>query len=214
MELSIYNIKGEVTDKKVTLDDSIFGIEPNDHVIWLDVKHYMANQRQGTHKTKERSEITGSTRKLIRQKGSGGARRGDIKSPVLVGGGRVFGPKPRDYGFKLNKKEKVLARKSALSLKAKNNAIVIVEDFEFDAPKTKSFVELTKKLQLADKKVLFVLPGQNKNVYLSARNLGRVNVITASDINTYKIMDCAGLVLTESSVAAIDNLFKVRGEKQ
>lgn len=208
MELSVYNIKGEVTDKKVTLDDSIFGIEPNNHVIWLDVKQYMANQRQGTHKSKERSEVTGSTRKLIRQKGSGGARRGDIKSPVLVGGGRVFGPKPRDYSFKVNKKVKALARKSALSLKAKNNAIVVVEDFAFDAPKTKQLVELTKNLQLADKKLLFVLPNQNKNVYLSARNLGGVNVITASDINTYKIMDCAGLVMMESSVAVIDNLFK------
>ena len=208
MELSVYNIKGEVTDKKVTLDDSIFGIEPNDHVIWLDVKQYMANRRQGTHKSKERSEIAGSTRKLIRQKGSGGARRGDIKSPVLVGGGRVFGPKPRDYSFKINKKVKALARKSALSLKAKNNAIVVVEDFAFDTPKTKQIVELTKNLQLADKKLLFVLPSQNKNVYLSARNLSGINVITASDINTYKIMDCAGLVMMESSVAVIDNLFK------
>jgi large subunit ribosomal protein L4 len=212
MELAVYNIKGEVTDKKVTLDDSIFGIEPNEHVIWLDVKQYLANQRQGTHKTKERNEITGSRRKLIRQKGGGGARRGDIKSPLLVGGGRAFGPKPRDYGFKLNKKTKVLARKSALALKAKNSAIVIVEDFDFDTPKTKSLVELTKKLQLTDKKLLLVLPGQNKNVYLSARNLGKVNVITASDINTYKIMDCSSLVITESSVAAIDNHFKVQGE--
>ncbi|ULB34235.1 MULTISPECIES: 50S ribosomal protein L4 [Proteiniphilum] len=208
MELSVYNIKGEVTDKKVTLDDSIFGIEPNNHVIWLDVKQYLANRRQGTHKSKERSEITGSTRKLIRQKGSGGARRGDIKSPVLVGGGRVFGPKPRYYGFKVNKKVKELARKSALSLKAKNNAIIVVEDFVFDSPKTKQIVEITKNLQLSDKKLLLVLPGQNKNVYLSARNLSRVNVVTASDINTYKIMDCANLVITESSVAVIDNLLK------
>jgi len=208
MELSIYNINGEVTDKKVTLNDSIFGIEPNNHVIWLDVKHYLANQRQGTHKTKERNEIAGSTRKLIRQKGSGGARRGDIKSPIMVGGGRVFGPKPRDYGFKLNKKEKALARRSALSLKAKNDAILIVEDFNFDAPKTKNFAELTKKLQLADKKLLFVLPSQNKNVYLSARNLPGVEIITASDINTYKIMNCGNLVLTESSVAVIDDLLK------
>ena len=212
MELKVYNIKGEVTDKKVTLDDSIFGIEPNEHVIWLDVKLYLANQRQGTHKTKERNEITGSTRKIIRQKGSGGARRGDIKSPLLVGGGRAFGPKPRDYGFKINKKTKVLARKSALSLKARNSAIVVVEDFDFDTPKTKSLVDLTKNLQLADKKLLFVLPSQNKNVYLSARNLGKVNIITASDINTYKIMDCANLVITESSLAAIDNHFKVQGE--
>ena len=207
MELSIYNIKGEVTDKKVTLDDSIFGIEPNNHVIWLDVKRYMANQRQGTHKSKERSEVSGSTRKLIRQKGSRGARRGDINSPVLVGGGRVFGPKPRDYSFKLNKKEKTLARKSALSLKAQNNAIVVVEDFDFEAPKTRQFSEILKNLQLADKKLLFVLPGQNKNVYLSARNLQKVNIVSASDINTYKIMDCSEIVFTESSIAAIGNLF-------
>src|SRR5690554_3422556 len=212
MELAVYNIKGEVTDKKVTLDDSIFGIEPNEHVIWLDVKQYLANQRQGTHKTKERGELAGSTRKLIRQKGGGGARRGDIKSPLLVGGGRAFGPKPRDYGIKVNKKTKALARKSALSLKAKNNAIVVVEDFEFESPRTKSMVELTKNLQLADKKLLFVLPNQNKNVYLSARNLGKVNIVTASDINTYRIMDCSSLVITESSLAAIDNLFNTRGE--
>jgi large subunit ribosomal protein L4 len=191
----------------VTLDDSIFGIEPNNHVIWLDVKRYMANQRQGTHKSKERSEVSGSTRKLIRQKGSGGARRGDINSPVLVGGGRVFGPKPRDYSFKLNKKEKTLARKSALSLKAQNNAIVVVEDFDFEAPKTRQFSEILKNLQLADKKLLFVLPGQNKNVYLSARNLQRVNIVSASDINTYKIMDCSEIVFTESSIAAVGNLF-------
>lgn len=212
MELSIYNSKGEVTDKKVNLDDSIFGIEPNEHVIWLDVKQYLANQRQGTHKSKERNEIAGSTRKLIRQKGSGGARRGDIKSPVLVGGGRVFGPKPRDYSFKLNKKVKALARKSALSLKAKNNNIIVVEDLSFDTPKTKEFASLAKNLQLADKKLLFVLPGQNKNVYLSARNLQKVNVITASEINTYAIMNCGSLVMTESSLTAIDNLFNAKGE--
>ena len=212
MELSIYNSKGEVTDKKVNLDDSIFGIEPNEHVIWLDVKQYLANQRQGTHKSKERSEIAGSTRKLIRQKGSGGARRGDIKSPVLVGGGRVFGPKPRDYSFKLNKKVKALARKSALSLMAKNNNIIVVEDFVFDTPKTKEFASLTKKLQLADKKLLFVLPAQNKNVYLSARNLQKVNVIAASEINTYAIMNCGSLVMTESSIAVIGNLFNAKGE--
>ena len=212
MELSIYNSKGEVTDKKVNLDDSIFGIEPNEHVIWLDVKQYLANQRQGTHKSKERSEIAGSTRKLIRQKGSGGARRGDIKSPVLVGGGRAFGPKPRDYSFKLNKKVKALARKSALSLKAKNNGIIVVEDLAFDTPKTREFASLTKNLQLADKKLLFVLSGQNKNVYLSARNLQKVNVITASEINTYAIMNCGSLVMTESSLTAIDNLFNAKGE--
>ncbi len=208
MELNIYNINGEVTDKKITLNDSIFGIEPNEHVIWLDVKQYLANQRQGTHKTKERGEVKGSTRKLFRQKGTGGARRGDIKSPVMVGGGVIFGPKPRDYSFKLNKKVKALARRSALSLKAKNNQITIVEDFSFDQPKTKSFVELTKNLQLADKKLLLVLPSQNKNVYLSARNLERVEIITASDINTYKVMNGGNIVLTESSVAVIDNLLK------
>ena len=196
----------------MNLDDSIFGIEPNEHVIWLDVKQYLANQRQGTHKSKERSEIAGSTRKLIRQKGSGGARRGDIKSPVLVGGGRAFGPKPRDYSFKLNKKVKALARKSALSLKAKNNGIIVVEDLAFDTPKTREFASLTKNLQLADKKLLFVLPGQNKNVYLSARNLQKVNVITASEIITYAIMNCGSLVMTESSLTAIDNLFNAKGE--
>jgi len=211
MELNILNIKGEETGKKVTLNDSIFGIEPNNHVIWLDVKLYLANQRQGTHKTKERGEIAGSTRKLVRQKGSGGARRGSVKSPVLIGGGRIFGPKPRDYSFKLNKKERVLARKSALSLKAKNNAIIVVEDFAFDTPKTKQIAEMQQKLQLAGKKMLLVLPGQNKNVYLSARNLERVKVVTASDINTYGIMNCASLVMMESSVAAIDKLFKVEG---
>lgn len=208
MELEIYNINGEVTGKKVTLNDSIFGIEPNRHVIWLDVKLYLANQRQGTHKTKERNEITGSRKKLIRQKGGGGARRGDVKSPLLVGGGRVFGPKPRDYGFKLNKKEKALARRSALSLKAQNEAITVIEDFDFEKPKTKDFVELTKKLQLSDKKLLFVLAGQNKNVYLSARNLDKVEIITASDINTYKIMNSGNLILTESSVVVIDNILK------
>lgn len=213
MELSIYNIKGEITDKKVTLNDSIFGIEPNKHVIWLDVKQYRANQRQGTHKSKERNEIKGSTRKIIRQKGSGGARRGDIKSPLLVGGGRAFGPKPRDYGFKLNKKEKALARKSAFSLKAQNNAIVIIEDFDLEMPKTKSIVEMANNLKLNNKKLLLVLPSQNKNVYLSARNLSNVNIVTASDINTYKILDCVSMILTESSIDAIDNLFKVKEEK-
>ena len=212
MELNIHNIKGEITDRKVTLNDSIFGIEPNEHVIWLDVKHYRANQRQGTHKTKQRNEVRGSTRKIIRQKGSGGARRGDIKSPLLVGGGRAFGPKPKDYGFKLNKKEKVLARKSAFSIKAKNDAILVIEDFELETPKTKSMVEMANNLKLANKKMLLVLSNQNKNVYLSARNLNNVEIITASDLNTYKILDCASLVLTESSVAAINETFKVGGE--
>ena len=208
MELSVYNISGKDTGKKVTLNDAIFAIEPNDHVLWLDVKQYLANQRQGTHKTKERSELSGSTRKLIRQKGGGGARRGDIKSPLLVGGARVFGPKPRNYGFKLNKKVKALARKSALSYKAKDNQIMIVEDFSFETPKTKEIVAMAKNLQVADKKLLLVLPDQNKNVYLSARNLERVNVITASELNTYSILNCTYLLVLESSVAVIDNLFK------
>lgn len=208
MELSVLDKNGKETGKTVALNDTIYGIEPNEHVLWLDVKQYLANQRQGTHKSKERSELSGSTRKLIRQKGGGGARRGDINSPVLVGGARVFGPRPRDYGFKLNKKVKVLARKSALSTKAKGNQILVVEDLSFDAPKTKDFVALAKNLQVADKKILLVLPDQNKNVYLSARNLERVKVIKASDINTYAILNCSSLVLSESSVAIIDNLLK------
>lgn len=208
MELSVLNISGKETGKKVSLNDAIYGIEPNDHVLWLDVKQYLANQRQGTHKTKERSDLSGSTRKLIKQKGGGGARRGDIKSPVLVGGARVFGPQPRDYGFKLNKKVKVLARKSALAYKAKENQIVVVEDFSFESPKTKDFVALANNLQVADKKVLLVLPNQNKNVYLSARNLERVEVVTASEINAYAILNCTSLIISESSVAVIDQILK------
>ena len=204
MELSVYNIQGQDTGKKVALNDAVFGIEPNDHAIYLDVKQFLANQRQGTHKSKERSEVSGSTRKLHKQKGTGGARIGDINSPVLVGGGRVFGPKPRDYRFKLNKKVKALARKSALTYKAQENAIVVVEDFSFEAPKTKEFVALTKKLQVADKKLLLVLSDQNKNVYLSARNLPKAKVITVSELNTYKILDCENLVICESSVASIN----------
>ena len=206
MEVSVYNIKGEDTGKKVDLNDAIFGIEPNDHVIYLAVKQYLAAQRQGTHKSKERSEITGSTRKLIRQKGGGGARRGDIKSPVLRGGGRVFGPRPRDYWFKLNKKVKNLARKSALSYKAKDNAIVVVEDFTFEAPKTKEFVKLQNNLKIADKKLLLVLPEVNKNVYLSARNLQRTEIMTASALNTYKVLNADVLVVTENSLKAIDGI--------
>ena len=207
MELSVFNIKGEDTGRKVTLNDAIYGIEPNDHAIYLDVKQFLANKRQGTHKSKERSEVSGSTRKLIRQKGGGGARRGDINSPVLVGGGRVFGPRPRDYEFKLNKKVKSLARKSALSYKAKNSAIVVVEDFNMEAPKTKEFVTITKNLKVTDKKLLMVLPEKNNFVYLSARNLQKAKVVTVSDINTYSVLDAANLVLTESSVAAIEKLF-------
>ncbi|MCD8263514.1 MAG: 50S ribosomal protein L4 [Tannerellaceae bacterium] len=207
MELSVFNIKGEDTGKKVTLSDAVFGISPNDHAIYLDVKQYLANQRQGTHKSKERSEMSGSTRKLIRQKGRGGARRGDINSPVLVGGARVFGPKPRNYSFKLNKKVKALARKSALAYKAKNNAIIIVEDFSLEAPKTKEFITIAKNLKVADSKLLLVLPEKNKFVYLSARNLEKTKVITASEINTYRILDAANLVITESSVVVIEKLF-------
>lgn len=206
MEVSVYNIKGEDTGRKVTLNETIFGIEPNDHAIYLDVKQFMANQRQGTHKSKERSEVSGSTRKLIRQKGGGGARRGDINSPVLVGGGRVFGPKPRDYYFKLNKKVKALARKSALSYKASSNSIVVLEDFIFEAPKTKVFVDMINNLKISDKKLLMVLPTSNKNVYLSARNLQRVNVQTVSGLNTYRVLDAGVLVLTEESLKAIDNI--------
>lgn len=204
MELSVLNIKGEDTGKKVTLNDSVFGIEPNGHAIYLDVKQFMANNRQGTHKSKERSEISGSTRKLKKQKGTGGARSGDIKSPVMVGGGRVFGPQPRDYSFKLNKKLKALARKSALSVKAKDQQIVVVEDFSFETPKTKSFIDVVNNLQLTDKKLLFVLSDQNKNVYLSARNLPRTKVVTVSELNTYKILDCQRIVLLESSVSVVN----------
>ncbi|MDR0744039.1 MAG: 50S ribosomal protein L4 [Tannerella sp.] len=204
MELNVLNKKGEETGRKVTLHDAVFGIEPNDHAIYLDVKQYMANRRQGTHKSKERSEITGSTRKLIRQKGSGGARRGDIKSPVLVGGGRVFGPKPRDYSFKLNKKVKALARKSALSYKAKENAITVVEDFNMEAPKTKDFLTFMKDLKLDGKKILMVLPENNKFVYLSARNLKSAKIVTVSELNTYKVLDAGSLLLTESSIAIIE----------
>ena len=179
MEVSVLNINGQETGRKVSLNESIFGIEPNDHVLYLDVKQYLANQRQGTAKAKERSEVSGSTRKLGRQKGGGGARRGDINSPVLVGGGRVFGPKPRDYRFKLNKKVKVLARKSALAYKAQENAVIVVEDFNFEAPKTKDFVNITKNLKVEGKKTLLVLPEVDKNVYLSARNLQRAEVMTS-----------------------------------
>ena len=191
----------------VELNDAIFGIEPNDHVIYLAVKQYLANQRQGTHKSKERSEITGSTRKLIRQKGGGGARRGDIKSPVLRGGGRVFGPKPRDYWFKLNKKVKALARKSALSYKAQQDAIVVVEDFDFEAPKTKEFVNLQKNLKIEGKKLLLVLPDVKKNVYLSARNIQKAEVMTASALNTYKVLNANVLVVTENALKLVDETF-------
>ena len=206
MEINVLNIKGEDTGRKVTLNESIFGIEPNDHVLYLDVKQYLANQRQGTAKSKERSEHAGSTRKLGRQKGGGGARRGDINSPLLVGGGRVFGPKPRDYRFKLNLKVKKLARKSALSYKAQENAIVIVEDFNFEAPKTKDFINLAKNLKVDGQKSLFLLPCANKNVYLSARNLQRTEVMIAAQLNSYKVLNADVLVITESSLKTIDEI--------
>ena len=190
----------------MTLNEAVFGIEPNDHVLYLDVKQYLANQRQGTAKSKERSEHAGSTRKLGRQKGGGGARRGDINSPVLVGGGRVFGPKPRDYRFKLNKKVKVLARKSALSYKAQENAIIVVEDFNMEAPKTKDFVNISKNLKVEGKKSLFVLPEANKNVYLSARNLQRTKITLAALLNSYNVLNADVLVITESSLQTIDNI--------
>ena len=188
------------------MNDAIFGIEPNDHVLYLDVKQFLANQRQGTAKAKERSEVSGSTRKLGRQKGGGGARRGDINSPVLVGGGRVFGPKPRDYRFKLNKKVKALARKSALSYKMQENAIIVVEDFNFEAPKTKEFVNITKNLKVECKKTLLVLPEVNKNVYLSARNLKSAEVMTANTINAYKVLNADVLVISEKSLETIDQI--------
>ena len=206
MEVSLLNIKGQDTGKKVTLNDSVFGVEPNDHAIYLDVKQYLAAQRQGTAKTKERSELSGSTRKLGRQKGGGGARRGDINSPLLVGGARVFGPKPRDYRFKLNKKVKQLARRSALSYKVQENALVVVEDFTFEAPKTKNFITLLNDLNLAGKKVLVVAAGSDKNLYLSARNLPKAKVAVASDINTYGVLDASVLVLTESAVAKVEEV--------
>ena len=206
MEVSVLNIKGEDTGRKALLNDAVYNIEPNDHVIYLAVKQYMANQRQGTAKAKERSEVSGSTRKLGRQKGGGGARRGDINSPVLVGGGRVFGPKPRDYSFKLNKKVKVLARKSALSYKAKENAILVLEDFTMEAPKTKEFVGILNNLKISGKKALFVLPGTDKNVYLSARNIQRVDVMSAAELNTYKVLDADVMVVTENSLKIVDEI--------
>lgn len=206
MEVSVLNINGQETGRKVQLNDAIFGIEPNDHVLYLDVKQYLANQRQGTAKSRERSEVSGSTRKLGRQKGGGGARRGDINSPVLVGGGRVFGPKPRNYSFKLNKKVKALARKSALSYKAQESAIVVVEDFTMEAPKTKDFVNITKNLKVEGKKLLLLLPEVNKNVFLSSRNLQRTNVMTATQLNAYKVLNADVLVITENSLKAIDSI--------
>lgn len=204
MELSVLNIKGSDTKRKAVLVDEIYGVEPNDHAIYLDVKQYLANQRQGTHKSKQRNEVSGSTRKLHKQKGTGGSRKGSIKNPLFRGGGRVFGPQPRDYSFKLNKKVKRLARASALTYKAKNNGIVVVEDFNFEAPKTKQYVEILNNLKLNDKKTLLVIAEPNNNVYLSSRNLQGARVITASELNTYDILNANYLILAESSVKKIE----------
>lgn len=206
MELAVYNIKGEDTGRKVTLSDEVFGIDVNEHAVWLDVKQFLANQRQGTHKSKERSEISGSTRKLHKQKGGGGSRIGDINSPVLVGGGRVFGPRPRDYRFKLNKKVKSLARKSALTYKVQDNQLIVIEDLNFEAPKTKDFINIAKNLKVDGKKVLLVLPSDNKNVTLSARNVPDAKTMVASNLNTYAIMNSNAVIITESSLDCVNKL--------
>lgn len=207
MDIAVLNINGEDTGKKVTLNSDIFGIEPNDHAIYLDVKGYLAAQRQGTHKSKERAEVSGSTRKIKRQKGTGTARAGSLKSPVFVGGGRVFGPRPRDYSFKLNKKVKQLAKKSALTYKAKSEDISVIEDFSLETPKTKSFVEILAKLKVDGKKTLFVLPEINKNVVLSSRNIAHANVKLVSDINTYELINSDKVVFCESSIEKLVSLF-------
>ena len=204
MEVKVLNIAGKETGAKVQLSDTIFGIEPNDHAIYLDVKQFLANQRQGTHKSKQRNEIAGSTRKLYKQKGTGGARAGSVKSPLFNGGGRVFGPQPRDYSFKLNKKLKSLARKSALSYKAKDNSIVVLEDFTFDTVKTKNYVKLVADLNVSDVKTLLVLPAANNNVYLSSRNLKKSKVITADQLNTYDVLNAGTLLLTTGAVKTLE----------
>ncbi len=205
MELAVYNQQGQDTGRKIQLNDEVFGIEPNEHAVYLDVKQFLANQRQGTHKSKERSEVSGSTRKLHKQKGGGGSRIGDINSPVLVGGGRVFGPRPRDYRFKLNKKLKALARRSALSAKAQEGQIIVVDSINFDAPKTKDFVNFAKNLKVEGKKLLLVLSDKNNNVYLSSRNVPNVHLMNASDINTYALLNNNAIIMTEGSVELINN---------
>jgi large subunit ribosomal protein L4 len=206
MELSVKDIKGKETGKKVTLPSEIFGVTPNDHVIYLDVKQYLANQRQGTHKAKQRNEVSGTTKKFKKQKGTGGARAGSMKSPVFVGGGRVFGPQPRDYSFKVNKKTKVLARKSALSYKATENAISVLDDLNFNAPKTKEYISVLNNLSLSDKKTLVVVEGINNNVYLSSRNVQNTKVVIASDINTYDVLNADNLILTVGALAKIQSV--------
>jgi len=210
MELKVYNINGSETGRTVKLEDSVFAIEPNEHAVYLDCKQYLADQRQGTHKSKERSEVSGSTRKLKRQKGTGGARSGDINSPVFVGGGRIFGPKPRDYRFKLNVKVKRLARRSALSAKAAENAMTVVENFTLEAPKTKKMIEILNNLHVSDKKSLFVLESQNNFVYLSARNIPNVRVVSVSQLNTYDIVNAANIVVSEGSIAEMERVLAVK----
>jgi large subunit ribosomal protein L4 len=209
MEIKVLNTAGQETGRTVTLDEQIFGIEPSDHAIYLDVKQILANKRQGTHSAKERGEVSGSTRKLKKQKGTGTARAGSVKSPVFRGGGRVFGPRPRSYDFKLNKKVKSLARKSALTYKALEEAILVIEDFNFETPKTREMVQISNNLKINDKKSLFVLPEENKNIYLSSRNLQAVSVITASELNTYQILNAKKVIVLESSVSKIEELFKI-----
>ncbi len=209
MEIAVFNKAGEATGRNVELNAAIYGVEPNDHAIYLDVKQYLANQRQGTHKAKDRGEIAGSTRKIKRQKGTGGARAGSRKSGTIRGGGRIFGPQPRDYSFKLNKKLKELARKSALTYKAQASDILVLEDFSFEAPKTKEFVAIQNNLKISDKKSLIVLPEGNKNIYLSSRNLQNVEIVNASDLSTYKIMRAQKIILVESSVNKVEELFKI-----
>lgn len=205
MELSVLNKSGKETGRKVQLSDTVFGVEPNEHVVYLDIKQYLANKRQGTHKAKQRSEVAGSTRKLKKQKGTGGARAGDIKNPTFRGGGRMFGPEPRDYSFKLNKKVKELARKSVLSSQVKNNNLLVLEDLNFDSPKTKEFSSLLKSLNLDSKRVTLVLPSYNSNVFLSSRNIQKIKVISVEDVNTYDLMNCSKLILSESSLNSIEN---------
>ena len=206
MEVAIYNINGSETGKKASLTDAIFSIEPNDHAIYLDVKQYLANQRQGTHSAKERSQVSGSTKKLHRQKGTGGSRKGSIKSGTFVGGARIHGPRPRDYSFKLNKKLKQLARKSALSYKAKENSITVLENFTMESPKTKQYLDILNKLKLNNDKTLWVLPDYNENIYKSSRNLGNARVMAAKDLNTYEILNAGKLILVETSVPVIEQI--------
>lgn len=206
MELAVYDIQGKETGRKVTLNDSVFAVEPNEHVVWLDVKQFLANQRQGTHKSKERSEVSGSTRKLHKQKGGGGSRIGDINSPVLVGGGRVFGPRPRDYRFKLNKKMKQLARRSAWSVKAAQNELTVIDSIDFEAPRTKDFVAFAKAVKADGKKLLLVVGQDNRNVYLSARNIPNTEVMRAADVNTYALLNASAVVMTEEALNVINNL--------